>query len=106
MVYASQGATPFTEGVLFCFANNLQWRPWAVSIRESSATMKRDRMQPRNRSKGTVRIEMRAGRQIVIKDYRGIKNPLVRLYGNMTLRNEPARIPAWQACQAYRYATA
>jgi len=45
-------------------------------------------MKPRNSSKGTVRIEMRAGRETVIKDYRGIKNPVVRLYGNMTLRNE------------------
>jgi hypothetical protein len=50
--------------------------------------VKRDRMKPRNSSKGTVRVETRAGREIVIKDYRGIKNPLVRFYGTMTLRNE------------------
>ena len=66
--------------------------------------MKRDRMQPRNRSKGSVRIEARADREIVIKDYRGIKNPLVRLYGNMTLRNENraytrlAGLPGIPAC--------
>ena len=45
-------------------------------------------MKPRNTSKGTVRIETRAGRQTVIKHYRGIKNPLLRVYGNWTLRNE------------------
>jgi len=45
-------------------------------------------MQPRNKSKGRVLVEMRAGRKIVIKDYGGVVNPLVRLYGVMTLRNE------------------
>ncbi len=45
-------------------------------------------MEPRNRCKGSVRIETRAGRQTVVKDYRGIGNPLLRLYGTMTLRNE------------------
>lgn len=50
--------------------------------------MRRDRMQPRNKSKGRVLVEMRAGRKIVIKDYGGVVNPLVRLYGVMTLRNE------------------
>ena len=50
--------------------------------------MRRDRMQPRNKSKGSVRIDERAGRRIVVKDYGGIQNPLVRLYGLMTLRNE------------------
>lgn len=50
--------------------------------------VKRNRMEPRNRCKGAVRIEQRAGRQIVVKDYRGIGNPVVRLYGTMTLRNE------------------
>jgi tRNA A-37 threonylcarbamoyl transferase component Bud32 len=66
--------------------------------------VKRDRMQPRNKSKGRVRVEMRAGRQIVVKDYGGIKNPLVRLYGTMTLRNEAraykrlAGIPGIPAC--------
>ena len=45
-------------------------------------------MQPRNKSKGSVRIEERASRQIVVKDYGAVANPLVRLYGVMTLRNE------------------
>ena len=43
--------------------------------------MRRDRMQPRNKSKGRVRIEDRAGRKIVVKDYGGVQNPLVRFYG-------------------------
>lgn len=50
--------------------------------------MRRDRMQPRNKSKGSVRIEERSGRKIVVKDYGGVENPLVRFYGCMTLRNE------------------
>jgi tRNA A-37 threonylcarbamoyl transferase component Bud32 len=50
--------------------------------------MRRDRMQPRNKSKGSVRIEERAGRKIVVKDYGGVRNPLVRFYGCLTLRNE------------------
>jgi hypothetical protein len=45
-------------------------------------------MQPRNKSKGSVRIEERAGRKIVVKDYGGVHNPLVRFYGCLTLRNE------------------
>jgi hypothetical protein len=45
-------------------------------------------MQPRNKSKGSVRIETRAGRKIVVKDYGGVHNPVVRFYGCMTLRNE------------------
>jgi hypothetical protein len=50
--------------------------------------MRRDRLQPRNKSKGSVRIEERAGRKIVVKEYSGVQNPLVRFYGSMTLRNE------------------
>ncbi len=45
-------------------------------------------MKPRNRSKGTVRIEARDGRRTVVKDCRNIGNPLVRLYVRLTLRNE------------------
>ena len=61
-------------------------------------------MQPRNKSKGSVRIEERADRKIVIKDYGGVANPLVRLYGVMTLRNEAraykrlAGLPGIPAC--------
>jgi hypothetical protein len=50
--------------------------------------MRRDRMKPRNKSKGSVRIEERAGRKIAVKDYGGVQNFLVRFYGCMTLRNE------------------
>ncbi len=50
--------------------------------------MRRDRMQPRNKSKGSVRIEERAGTRIVVKDYGGVQNLFVRFYGCMTLRNE------------------
>jgi hypothetical protein len=66
--------------------------------------VRRDRMQPRNKSKGSVRVEMRADRQIVVKDYGAVVNPLVRLYGGMTLRNEAraykrlSGIPGIPAC--------
>jgi hypothetical protein len=45
-------------------------------------------MQPRNKSKGRVRIELRDGLQIVVKDFGGVENPLARAYGRWTLRNE------------------
>ena len=71
VVYTSQGAEhPFMEGP--CFASQTICSGGHGPFQSgSSGTMRRDRMQPRNKSKGSVRIEERAGRKIVVKDYGG-----------------------------------